>query len=139
MTRDEVFHTRKRTTRLRDTRYSILDTIRTAPPSPCVDDGPALQRAILAARAQERTLLVEAGSYLIGQPLVVPCNQKKGCGGPFRMRGEGMQMTTLFIGKNMTALLTIEPGALTTDRENLFNMTLTMLIDRSGSGVCACI
>ena len=39
------------------------------------------------------------------------------------MRGEGMQQTTLFAGSNMTAMITIEPGAATTDRENPFNMT----------------
>ena len=50
-------------------------------PASCHDDGPALQRAILAAQEQHRTLLVEAGSYLIGQPLVLPCRGAvKGCG-----------------------------------------------------------
>ena len=70
-------------------------------PSSCHDDGPALQRAILAAQAQQRTLLVEAGSYLVGQPLFVPCNLKKGCGGPFRMRGEGIRSRRLSFRANI--------------------------------------
>lgn len=91
----------------------------------CVDDGPALQRAIFAARTQQRTLLVEAGSYMIRQPLVVPCDHPvtKDCGGAFKMRGEGMKQTIILPGNNMTSLLLVEPGAPTTDRNSPFNMT----------------
>jgi hypothetical protein len=65
-----------------------------------------LQRAILAARAQRRALLVEAGVYMIGQPLIVPCDHPvtKNCGGEFKMRGEGAIQTVFVPGSNMTAM-----------------------------------
>ena len=58
----------------------------------CVDDGPALQRAILAAVRQQRGLLLSAGTYMVRAPLVVRCAPlpSKACGA-FKMRGEGMQ------------------------------------------------
>ena len=55
---------------------------------------------------------------MVRQPLVIPCDLgQKACGGPVKIRGEGRQLTVLVPGANMTAMLEIEPGAMTTDRD----------------------
>ena len=78
----------------------------------CVDDGPALQRAIEAARLQRRSLLLAAGTYMVLAPLEIHCSvSNTGCGRPFKLVGEGIGQTTIVPGAPMSAVIKIVPGA----------------------------
>ena len=84
----------------------------TSPLTSCVNDGPALQRAIDAAQMQRRTLFIPAGQYMISAPLIVRSNANKSqlidgdyLFGPLKMVGEGKYLTSICLSRNATAVI----------------------------------